>query len=627
MFGRSRSRFAAGITVVGVVLAASVLSAAPANADPGDASAEGASALLDATVLGFPVVSTGSSGAISVAYPDSDSATLADVTLVGDTLADITLDVVETSASSDAAGSRASAEIAGASLNVLGIEIVTVEAATALATCEIGAAPTAAADVLGLTVLGDAATVDVGTPVAEVESEALGVVDGIDLTDLRLFVTVAQVETVDADAAIAVSLIAAVGIRGTFLGQPLVQALGAVALASAACETPAVVPITAITIDPAVGPTVGGQTVTITGTGFTPQTTVSFGANPATGVTVDPTGTSLTAVTPAGPAGPATVTVANPGSTATLGYTYVEPAIATISPTSGPDYGGTMVTISGQGLGTTPGVTFGGVPATIVSASPDGTQVVVTSPPGTGTVDVVVTGTDGSVTAEDGFTYVAPAVMSIDPASGPVAGGTTVTISGSGLEGTARVLFDGIAGTIVGTPSDTQVVVTTPAHAAGLVDVTIELRDELAADDIVAEDGFRYVAAPVATGATPDRGPAAGGTVVVVDGSGFEPGATTVTICGITIPADRVTVDAQGTRLTFTTPACDPGASTIAVTTAGGTTGTLPFRYIASTPSGGGGGALANTGGASASPLLATSLALLLLGAAAVSISVRRRRA
>ena len=74
--------------------------------------------------------------------------------------------------------------------------------------------------------------------------------------------------------------------------------------------------------------TAGGQTVTISGTGFQPDATVTIGGVAATGVIVA-SATSLTAVTPHHPAGAADVAVVNPGSqigTRSAAYTFVEPA-------------------------------------------------------------------------------------------------------------------------------------------------------------------------------------------------------------------------------------------------------------------------------------------------------------
>ncbi|WP_310723666.1 YncE family protein [Streptomyces sp. N2A] len=94
-------------------------------------------------------------------------------------------------------------------------------------------------------------------------------------------------------------------------------------------------------ISPAQGPTSGGTVVTTTGTNLT-GATVTIGGIPATDVSVDPTGTQLTATTPPGTAGPATVTVTTPGGSASLvgGFTYLQdetsltatPALAKLFP-------------------------------------------------------------------------------------------------------------------------------------------------------------------------------------------------------------------------------------------------------------------------------------------------------
>lgn len=95
-------------------------------------------------------------------------------------------------------------------------------------------------------------------------------------------------------------------------------------------------------------------------------------------------------------------------------YIDVGPPIVTgLSPSSGPEAGGTSVTITGTSLDGATSVTFGGVPATFTIISD--TQIIVTSPPGTGSVHVVVTTPFGvsPATAADLFTYVpAPARLS-----------------------------------------------------------------------------------------------------------------------------------------------------------------------------------------------------------------------
>ncbi|TMB90176.1 MAG: hypothetical protein E6J45_09260, partial [Chloroflexi bacterium] len=78
-------------------------------------------------------------------------------------------------------------------------------------------------------------------------------------------------------------------------------------------------------VSPSSGSTAGGDTVTITGSGFTGTTAVSFGANPSASFTVD-TDAQITAVSPAG-SGTVDVTVTTPGATSPTGsadqFTYV----------------------------------------------------------------------------------------------------------------------------------------------------------------------------------------------------------------------------------------------------------------------------------------------------------------
>jgi hypothetical protein len=94
-------------------------------------------------------------------------------------------------------------------------------------------------------------------------------------------------------------------------------------------------------------------------------------------------------------------------------------------------------------------------------------------------VDVDVSDGSGHIaTLPKGFTFVAAvanvvSVTNIDVASGSVSGGTSVTITGTGFGTGIQVDFGGIPATAVNASSTTQRTATTPAHAAGLVDVGI----------------------------------------------------------------------------------------------------------------------------------------------------------
>lgn len=85
----------------------------------------------------------------------------------------------------------------------------------------------------------------------------------------------------------------------------------------------------------------------------------------------------------------------------------VNPTIVSIVPDEGPAAGGTAVTITGTDFATGATVTFGGNAATSVNVVNDTTITCVTPAGTAGAVDVVVTNTDtGTVTEEDGFTYI-----------------------------------------------------------------------------------------------------------------------------------------------------------------------------------------------------------------------------
>ncbi len=108
------------------------------------------------------------------------------------------------------------------------------------------------------------------------------------------------------------------------------------------------------------------------------------------------------------------------------------------------------MTVTGSYLTGATEVDFGTAAAGIdkvLSAS----EMEVTSPKGSGTVDVTVT-TPGGTSAKasaDHFVYVsAPTVSKLSPNKGPRGGGTVVRITGSELVGATSVHFGGAAARI-----------------------------------------------------------------------------------------------------------------------------------------------------------------------------------
>ena len=147
-------------------------------------------------------------------------------------------------------------------------------------------------------------------------------------------------------------------------------------------------------ISPTFSTTIGGTSVTITGTGFTGATAVNFGTTAVTSFTID-SDTQITATSPAGSAGTVDITVMGPyGTSATSSadtFTYAEnPTVTGISPTFGPTTGGTSVTITGTGFTGATAVNFGTTAVTSFTIDSD-TQITATSPAGSaGTVDITV---------------------------------------------------------------------------------------------------------------------------------------------------------------------------------------------------------------------------------------------
>lgn len=142
-----------------------------------------------------------------------------------------------------------------------------------------------------------------------------------------------------------------------------------------------------------------GQSVTVTGTGLTGATNVSFNGLSAT-FTVD-SDTQITATVPGGATtGPVSVTT--PGGTATSSgsFTVTSPTITSFSPTSGAP--NTQVQINGTLLTGTTSVKFNGVSAQFVVMSD--IKIVAKAPAGAGSGPISVSGPNGTGTSTANFT-------------------------------------------------------------------------------------------------------------------------------------------------------------------------------------------------------------------------------
>lgn len=278
-----------------------------------------------------------------------------------------------------------------------------------------------------------------------------------------------------------------------------------------------------VSLSPISGSTAGGTVVTISGAGFLSGATVSFGGAASTLVTVS-SPTSLTAVTPAASVGVVSVTVRNADNqSATLagGFRFVAPpTLTTAAPDTGDVGGGTLVRLTGTGFNAGTTVSFGGTAATQVSLVSSTELDAVTPRHLPGAVDVVVS-TDGAIaTLANGFTFTrgAPTLEAVAPVSGPIAGGTLLTLSGTGFAPGASITVGGGAATDVVIVSSVLARAVVPAHAAGAVDVVFTNDD---AQAVTLARGFTYVAPPSNdTGTVTDGGDGAIGAAPTGGGGG-----------------------------------------------------------------------------------------------------------
>jgi hypothetical protein len=173
-------------------------------------------------------------------------------------------------------------------------------------------------------------------------------------------------------------------------------------------------------------------------------------------------------------------------------------------------------------------------------------------------------GTSADVPAAQ-YTYTGgPVVTGLTPSSGPVGGGTTVVITGSGFTGATQVRFGNVQASF-SVNSNTQITAVAPAQGAGTVFVRVTTGAGTSGDVSAAQ--YTYTGGPAISGVAPGSGPATGGTTVVITGSGFS-GATAVTFDGVN--AASFTVNSN-TQITAISPAHAAGSVFIRVTTPGGT--------------------------------------------------------
>jgi hypothetical protein len=309
-----------------------------------------------------------------------------------------------------------------------------------------------------------------------------------------------------------------------------------------------------------------GTTVTITGSGFTGTTAVSFGGTPATSFTVT-SPTTITAMVGSGTTG--NIYVTNPqGTAAASWFVFVAPTptISSITPLSAPP--GTVITIIGTNLTGANALTFGGAAAaSFTVVSPDTIKAVV----GQGATGwVYVTTPYGTAGSPSQFTLTTPVatLTSFSPAMGTA--GTTITITGTHLTNVAGVSFGGTAAASLSVYSDNAITAIVGSGATGNIVVSTPNGPDTLT-------GFIYNAPPPTLQSIYPASARQGDPVTLFGANLL--GATSITFGGVPAASFTISSDYQISAVVGN------GASgNVVVTTATGTATVSGFVFVPPVP-------------------------------------------
>jgi hypothetical protein len=169
-----------------------------------------------------------------------------------------------------------------------------------------------------------------------------------------------------------------------------------------------------------------------------------------------------------------------------------------------------------------------------------------------------------------------PAVTGVDPPSGPIGGGTLVTVTGVAFDGATEVDFGSTAASFSVVDGSTINAVS-PAGSAGTVDVRVTTPDGTSA--VSDADRFTYQGPPTVDSLDPISGPLGGGIQVTITGTNFI-GTSSVKFGVKSVDPDSFTVDGTGTQITAISPdITEVGPVGVTVTTPSGTSGAAQFTY------------------------------------------------
>lgn len=204
----------------------------------------------------------------------------------------------------------------------------------------------------------------------------------------------------------------------------------------------------------------------VVGRNFGEAYAVDFGTEAATSYTVN-SGGMITAHSPAG-TGTVDVIVHTPQGASAPGaidrFKYL-PVVNAVEPGSAPAGGGTSLTLTGTDLGDVTAVYLGTAAASGVTVNSATSVTAVAPAHAAGRVPITVVSTEGTSLPARGLFRFTPTISSVTPSSGPAAGGTPVTVIGTGFAvgaGGTVIMIGGKRAPSVSCPTSTECTAVSP---------------------------------------------------------------------------------------------------------------------------------------------------------------------
>ena len=351
---------------------------------------------------------------------------------------------------------------------------------------------------------------------------------------------------------------------GQGMGKPLVVTVGT---QSSVPFPVSFLPPTITSVTPASGDTAGGSVITIMGRNFGTAPSVMLGDQPCS--VTNSSHTNLVCLIPAGQgANLNLVVIADTQTSNPFPFSYSPPGLQSVSPSTLPTAGGTLITIFGKNFGQTPQVLIGALSCQPIAGGVSPTQLVVLSPEGQGLGQLlsVIVGTQSSTNTlsvdffPPGITFVAPAVAK-------TAGGTLITITGTNFGKSGRV-FLGANICVLQSINHTNIVCTVPEGQGAGLPLVVNISDQ------TNQPYFYSYAGPVIASVTPASADTAGGTLITIRGTNFGTSAT-VKLAGSDCPVKSV----NHSNILCTVPMGQGLGLPLTVTVSGQTSSPFLFDY------------------------------------------------